>query len=68
MDRGETWAEDRRWTWILVILMVWPQWRAGHLLYDIVVLGEEETLERKKEFERQIGGLEPFSESAPQVC
>ena len=68
MDRGETWVEDRRWTWVLLILMVWPQWRAANLLYRIVIQGEEEALEKKKEFERRVGGLEPFLESAPQVC
>ena len=67
MDRGETWAEDRRWTWILVIFMLWPQWKACVLLYDIVIRGDEEALERKKEFDRRIKGLEPFLEAAPQV-
>ena len=65
--RGETWAEDRRWTWILVIFMVWPQWRAMGLFHNIVIRGDEEALERKKEFDRRIGGLEPFLEAAPQV-
>ena len=67
MDRGETWDEDRRWTWILVLFMVWPQWRAMRLFLDIVIRGDEEALERKKEFDRRIGGLEPFLEAAPQV-
>ena len=67
LDRGETWAEDRRWTWILVILMLWPQWKAMGLFHDIVLRGDEEALERKKEFERRVGGLEPFLESALQV-
>ena len=67
MDHGDTWAEDRRWTWLLVVLMVWPQWRALSLFWDIVVRRDQEALERKKEFERRVGGLEPFLESAPQV-
>ena len=40
LDRGETWAEDRRWTWLLVILLVWPQWRAIHFFYNIVIRGD----------------------------
>ena len=68
MDQGKTWVEDRRWTWVLLILMVWPQWRAANLLYRNVIQGEEEALEKKKEFERRVGGLEPFLESSPQVC
>ena len=67
LDRGETWAEDKRWTWLLVIFMIWPQWRAIRILYDIVILGDEEALERKKEFELHVGGLEPFLEATPQV-
>ena len=67
MDRGETWSEDGRWTWVLVILLVWPQWRAIHFFHKIVIRGDEEALERKKEFERRVGGLEPFLEAAPQV-
>lgn len=68
LDRGETWTEDKRWTWVLLVLLAWPQWRAVNLLFSIAYHGEEEALERKKEFERRVGGLEPFMESAPQVC
>ena len=68
MDQGKTWTENRKWTWLLLILMVWPQWRAANLLFSIVIQGGEEALESKKEFERRVGGLEPFLESTPQVC
>ena len=64
LDRGVTWAEDRRWTWLLVILMVYLQWKAMNSFIDVVLRGKEE---RKKEFERRIGGLEPFLEATPQV-
>ena len=66
-DQGVTWKEDKRWTWVLVLLTVWPQWRALNLFYDIVYKGEDEALQRKEAFERRAGGLEPFLESAPQV-
>ena len=66
-DQGVTWKEDKRWTWVLVLLTVWPQWRALNLFYDIVYKGEDDALQRKEAFERLAGCLEPFLESTLQV-
>jgi hypothetical protein len=63
LERGR----DRVWTWALVPLLVWPQWKALKLFWSIVCRGDEDGFRRKKEFERNVGGLEPFYESVPQA-
>ena len=70
--KGVTWwrmdtREERRWTWILVVLMLWPQYRALVLFWRIVVKGKEEGLVEKQVYGRRVKDLEPLVEAIPQV-
>ena len=59
--------EEKKWSWILVVTMVWPQVKAMKLFWTIVVKGKESGLVQKKEFDRRVKGLEPWTEAIPQV-
>ena len=61
------WTEDRRWTWILVLLGVWPYWRSMVIRWVIPHAGEDELMEIKMEHRLKIQAIEPFLQSAPQV-
>ena len=54
---------------ILVILLVYPQWRVLKYLFRYVVYHKSETQleEEKAAYERDVGSLEPFLESLWQV-
>ncbi len=58
--------ENKKWTWPLVILQFWPQYRATRIVlsmwrdYDA---GDKQVTE----FEDNVGPLEPFLESLPQT-
>jgi hypothetical protein len=58
---------EKKWTWLLLLTLTWPQWRACKVIYTLVVQGEERGLKDKEEFYCQIGSLEPYLEAAPQV-
>ena len=57
----------KKYTWILVLLCFWPQYRAFRLMFVICWKGEEEGMKEKKWFEQKVGTLEPFLEAMPQV-
>ena len=63
-----TWhkLEKNRWTLVLLLTFLWPQYRALKLVYRIGWKGDEAGLEEKKEFHQRIGCLEPFIEAIPQ--
>ena len=58
--------ESKRWTWILLLLQFWPQWRAlriMHLHYKKVTNAEN----KKQELLREITSTEPFLEAWPSI-
>ena len=59
--------EERNRTWVLVVTMLWPQYRALRLWWRIVVEGREEGLVEKQVYERRVKDLEPLGEAIPQV-
>ena len=63
MDTGE----EKRRTWVLVVTLLWPQYRAFRLWWRIVVEGREEGLVEKQVYERRVKYLEPLVEAIPQV-
>ena len=58
--------QEKRFTWLLVILQVWPIYRAIMVVIKLFkkVPGAEE---EKKKFESEIVTLEPYLESLPSV-
>ena len=56
----------KRFTWILVLLQLWPQFRA---VMVIIRLGKRKSNaeKEKKAFKRVLTPLEPYLESLPQV-
>ena len=60
-------SEEKRRTWVLVVTMLWPQYRAFRLWWRIVVEGREEGLVEKQVYERRVKDLEPLLEAIPQV-
>ena len=56
----------KRFTWILVLLQLWPQFRAAMVI--IAIFRRKSNAEKqKKAFQRVITPLEPYTESLPQV-
>ena len=46
---------------------VWPQWRVFFLFISVVIKGEKAGLDKKMEFDRIVGNLEPYFEATFQV-
>eukprot|EP00092_Neocalanus_flemingeri_P009234 GFUD01009939.1.p1 GENE.GFUD01009939.1~~GFUD01009939.1.p1 ORF type:complete len:552 (-),score=107.03 GFUD01009939.1:142-1797(-) len=56
----------KRWSWVLVLLQVWPQYCAARVVW-LFYSGRHNAIREKEQFERGIISLEPFIESVPQV-
>ena len=59
--------KDKNGTWVLVVTMLWPQYRALRLWWSIVVEGREKGLVGKQVYERRVKDLEPLLEAIHQV-
>ena len=59
--------QEKKWTWLLLIVQLWPQYKALQVFRTLVVKGEEKGLTDKKVYDRNIKVLEPFVEATPQV-
>ena len=58
--------EDKRWSWLLLLAQVWPQWRSlriVHLLYE----NDKRAQYKKQTLVSEIRSIEPFLESVPSV-
>ena len=54
---------------LFVLIQFYPQWKAIRFLFNFIRNGSESLLnEAKDQFDKDIGSLEPFIESAFQVC
>ena len=56
----------KKWTWVLLLAQVWPQWRSArvaHLLYK----GDTRAQLKKQTLVSEIRSIEPFLESVPTV-
>ena len=58
--------KEKRWTWILLLFQLWPQYRAMKIIFKIFK-GDSTYKEEKDLYERDISILEPFLESVPTV-
>ncbi len=59
--------ENRKWTWPLVILQIWPQYRTARILH--VVLAKDTVIGNQMltDFKENVAPLEPFLEALPQI-
>ena len=57
---------DKKWTWILVVLQLWQQWRAIKIIY-LFFKKDARAQEKKKTMLKEISSIEPFSESVPAI-
>ena len=55
---------DKSWSWILLLLQVWPQSRAVRVIW-LIWTGDPKASEEKARLDREVGGLEPFLEAMP---
>ena len=54
---------------LFVFIQFYPQWKALRILFSFICNGSESVLNyAKDQFDKDIGSLEPFIESAFQVC
>lgn len=58
--------KEKRWTWILVVLLLWPQYKAVRVII-LLFKDYEKSQEKTIQLERDIDGVESFVEAAPTV-
>ena len=58
--------KEKKWTWILLLLQLWPQYRAMKIIFKIFK-GDPSYVNEKNTLERDVSILEPFLESVPTV-
>ena len=58
--------ENKRWSWILLILQFWPQWRALRII-NLSYKKDEKAERKKQELLREIMCSEPFLEAWPSI-
>ena len=57
-------AGDKRWSWLLLLLQIWPQSRAVRVIW-FTWTGDPKASQEKAKLDREVGGLEPFLEAMP---
>ena len=58
--------KQKRWTWILLLLQLWPQWRAIRVL-KLLYKNDKRHQKQQIELLRGIGSSEAFLEAAPSI-
>ena len=58
--------ESKRWSWIILLLQCWPQWRAIRII-QLEMKKDEEAQAKKIELMREVTTTEPFLEAWPSI-
>ena len=58
--------ESKRWSWIILLLQCWPQWRAIRII-QLDIQKDEEAEAKKRELMREVTTTEPFLEAWPSI-
>ena len=58
--------ESKRWSWIILLLQCWPQWRAIRII-QLEMQKDEEAQAKKIELMREVTTTEPFLEAWPSI-
>ena len=70
---GLTWwrlekTETKRWSWLFLLMLVWPQWKAANLIRLISWKGNvKKGILKKKEFYKSVSPLQPVIQSTPEI-
>ena len=56
--------EDKKWSWIFLILQLWPQLRAIRVI-RLLYKNDPKANDQKEEFNSEVGCIEPFLEAWP---
>ena len=59
-------ASDKKWSWVLVMLQLWPQWNAFKVMRKIYKK-DDRAEELKKRIKKELSSIEPFFESVPSI-
>ena len=58
--------ECKKWTWTILLLQCWPQWRAIRMMH-LQFRMDEKAEAKKKELMREVITTEPFLEAWPSI-
>ena len=58
--------ENKRWSWILLLLQFWPQWRAIRVI-NLSYKDDGKAERKKQELLREVTSTEPFLEAWPSI-
>ena len=58
--------EDKKWSWLILLLQFWPQWRAIRIM-RLDWKNDPRTEDKKKELMREVTTTEPFLEAWPSI-
>ena len=57
---------DKKWSWILVLMQVWQQWRAMKIIY-LFLKKDARAPKKKKVLLKELSSIESFFESVPAI-
>ena len=61
-------VETKTWSWLFLLILVWPQWKAANLIRLISWKGNSKTgISKKKEFYKSVSPLQPVIQSTPEL-
>ena len=58
--------EIKKWSWLILLLQFWPQWRAIRIM-RLDFKNDPRTGDKKKELMREVTTTEPFLEAWPSI-
>ena len=58
--------ENKKWSWVILLLQFWPQWRAIRVM-RLDFKNDPRTDDKKKELMREVTTTEPFLEAWPSI-
>ena len=58
--------QDKRWSWVFLLLQCWPQIRAVRVIRKLYS-GHPKAYEEKRKFSSELGSIEPFLEAWPSL-
>ena len=58
--------ENKKWSWPILLLQFWPQWRAIRIM-GFHLQNDKKAEEKKKEMMQEISSTEPFLEAWPSI-
>ena len=58
--------ESKKWSWPMLLLQCWPQWRAIRIMH-LDLRNDKKAEEKKKEVMRELTTTEPFLEAWPSI-